>query len=111
MKKLMLLVMAVAIFQKWDDINRYINPPPDFSALHNGKAILYATSWCGYCQKARDLMQRNGIAYYEYDVEKSQEGVRQYKELGGRGPVPLLLIKGKVIKGYNEGKILEYSKG
>lgn len=111
MKKLILLVMAIAIFQKWDDINRYINPPPDFAALHNGKAILYATSWCGYCRKARNLMRRNGIAYYEYDLEKSQEGVRQYEALGGKGPVPLLLINGKVIKGYNESKILEYSKG
>ena len=109
MKKIIILALVLAIYQKWDVVDSYLNPPPDFAALYNGKAILYATSWCGYCQKARELMRRNGIAFYEYDLEKSQEGVRQYEALGGRGPVPLLLINGKVIKGYNEDKILSFS--
>jgi len=109
MKKLILIFIVLAVYQQWDRIDTYLNPPPDFASAHNGKAILYATSWCGYCKKARELMRQNGIAYYEYDLEKSDEGVRQYKALGGRGPVPLLLINGKVIKGYNAGKILEYA--
>ncbi len=105
MKKFIVIVLALAIFQKWDDINALINPPPDYGAKHDEPVILYATDWCGYCQKARELMKKHHIPYFEYDIEKSEEGRRQYQELGGAG-IPVLLIKGQVIKGYNPQKIL-----
>ena len=104
-RKLLFIVAAGAIFQYWGDIKQFINPPPDFSKDHDGRVILYATSWCGYCAKARELLKANNIDYYEYDIEKSEDGNRQYKALGGRG-VPVLLIKGQVIKGYSREKIL-----
>lgn len=110
MKKLIFLAVALLVFQKWDDINRYINPPPDYAAAHNGQVILYSTDWCPYCKKAKKLMEDNNIAYYEYDIEKSSEGRRQYKSLGGQG-VPVLLIGQDVIRGYNHNKILELTGG
>lgn len=104
-RKFLLIVAAGAIFQYWGDIKQFINPPPDFSQDHDGKVILYATAWCGYCAKARKLLDDHNIDYYEYDIEKSVEGREQYKALGGRG-VPVLLIKGQVIKGYSREKML-----
>lgn len=106
MKKLIAICLVLLIVQKWDDIENYLNPPPDYSAAHGGKVILYATAWCGYCKKTRTLLNRNNIPFYEYDIEKSQEGARQYKSLGGKG-IPVLLINGEVIQGYNPGRILE----
>ncbi len=106
MKKIVLLIVALAIFQRWDDINAFINPPPDYGTMHNEKVILYATDWCGYCRKARELMEKHNISYFEYDIEKSEEGRKQHKALGGNG-VPVLLIDGEVVKGYNPSKILE----
>jgi len=84
-------------------------PAPDFAAAHGGKVILYATSWCGYCTKTRDLLDKNNIDYFEYDVEKSEEGRKQFKALGGRG-VPVLLIKGEVLKGFDPQRIIELTK-
>ncbi len=109
MKKLIIIGIALLIFQQWGAINNFVNPPPDYAAAHNGKVILYATAWCGYCAKTRKLLEDNDIAYYEYDIENSQEGHHQYKRLGGRG-VPVLLISNEVIKGYNPARILKLAK-
>jgi glutaredoxin len=106
MKKLILLALILVIFQKWEAINQFFNPPPDYAAIHNGKVILYATSWCGYCAKTRKLLRENKIDYYEYDIEKSVIGREQHASLGGRG-IPVLLINGEVVKGYNPAKILK----
>ncbi len=77
---------------------------PDYSTARN-EVILYATEWCGYCQKTRVLFKENNISFVEYDIEKSTIGRREHKRLGGKG-VPLLRINGKVIHGYNEKLIL-----
>jgi len=82
---------------------------PDYASSHNGAVILYATEWCGYCEKARNLMAKHNIEYFEYDIEKSSEGRAQYERLGGKG-VPVLLIGEEVVKGYNASKILALAK-
>ncbi len=107
MKKFIFIMLALLIFQKRDQIYIYFNPPPDYGAMHSGEVILYATSWCGYCAKARTFLKDNHIPYYEYDIEKSTEGWDQHKSLGGKG-VPVLLVNGKVINGFKPSKILEY---
>lgn len=109
MKKIILVCLALLIYQKWNVIDQHFNPLPDYAAAHDGKVILYATAWCGYCKKARELMNRNNIPFYEYDIEKSKEGNEQHKSLGGRG-IPVLLINGEVIKGYDASRILALAK-
>ena len=109
MKKIIIILAALAIFQEWDDINAFINPPPDYGAAHDAKVTLYATEWCGYCKKARDLMDQNNIRFVEYDIEKSEQGRQQHKRLGGRG-VPVLLIDGEVIHGFDAGRILKLAR-
>ena len=102
MKKIIFLSIAILVFQKWGAINNFINPP-DYSS---DQVILYATAWCGYCKKTRELLAENNVSYYEYDIEKSKEGKEQHKKLGGKG-IPLLVINGEVIKGYNPNKIMQ----
>ena len=109
MKKLVIIAIVILVFQKWGAIEDYFYPTPDYTASHNGKVILYATSWCGYCKKTRELLRDNNIDYFEYDIEKSKEGNKQYKAIGGRG-VPVLLINGQVVKGYNPVRILALVK-
>lgn len=104
MKKIALIALIVLAFQQRETINDFFNPPPDYAAAHGGKVILYATDWCGYCEKTRDYLASHRIPYHEYDIEKSAEGKRQFDELGGRG-VPVVLVNGEVIKGYNPARI------
>jgi glutaredoxin len=62
--------------------------------------VMYATSWCPYCKKARKYFQDNGIPYTEYDIEKDARAKRMYDQLGGKG-VPVILVGEKRMNGFN----------
>lgn len=67
--------------------------------------VLYSTDWCGYCEKTRQFLNEKNIEYVEFDIEKSDEGLRRYNALNGNG-VPVLNINGTKVTGYNKSKIL-----
>jgi len=64
--------------------------------------IMYSTSWCGYCKKARKHFERNNIPYQDYDIEKSKKAAQDYKRLNGRG-VPVILIGKRRMNGFSAG--------
>jgi glutaredoxin 3 len=72
------------------------------------KVEMYTTQWCGYCARARALLERKGVAYTEYDVEE-QAGKREEARArsGGRTSVPQIFIDGKHIGGSDEMAALE----
>jgi len=74
---------------------------PRTQAAAAGPVVMYATSWCPYCAKARAYFGRKGIAYTEYDVEKSPTANAEFKRLGGRG-VPLILVGREKMSGFSE---------
>lgn len=63
--------------------------------------VMYATSWCPHCAKARDYFAKSGIAYVEHDVEKSAGANAEFKRLGGRG-VPLIVVGREKMSGFSE---------
>ena len=67
----------------------------------NKKVVMYSTSWCGYCKKARKYFKKNGISFTEYDVEKLPSRMREFKKLGGTG-YPLILIGDSKIHGFSQ---------
>jgi len=75
-----------------------------FTAHGQNQVVLYGTSWCPYCKMARDLFDRHGIVYKDYDIERNRQAYDEYKRLGGAG-VPLIVINGKRIYGYDEKRI------
>ena len=62
--------------------------------------IMYSTTWCGYCKQARRYFTRQGIAFEEYDVEKSAKGKQDYRKLNGRG-VPIILVGDRRMNGFS----------
>jgi len=66
--------------------------------------VMYSTSWCGYCAKARAHMQSRGIKYKEYDIEKSESHKRKYKQLGGSG-VPFFVVGKETMGGFSPSKL------
>jgi len=70
------------------------------SSKSKGKSVvMYSTSWCGYCKKARQHFKRNNIPYQEHDIEKSKKAAQDYKKLKGRG-VPIILIGKQRMNGF-----------
>jgi glutaredoxin-like YruB-family protein len=62
--------------------------------------VMYSTSWCGYCKKAKRHFNKNNIAFKEYDIEKNAQAAREYKKLKGRG-VPVILIGKRRMNGFS----------
>lgn len=102
MKKILPILAALALWQNWDKLERWFNPPQAGTA--SGEIVLYATSWCGYCAKTRELFAADGVAYREVDIEQDSVGHARYQALGGRG-VPLIDMRGQVIHGYDQRAI------
>ena len=63
--------------------------------------VIYSTSWCSVCKTAKRYMDSKGIKYREVDVEKSKEGAAEYRQQGGDGSVPLIVIGDKKVKGFD----------
>ena len=105
MKKIAFIAIFAAVILSWGKIHAFITAPPDFAELHEENVILYATSWCHNCASTRKLLKANNIPYFEYDVDNSSEGQRQFKQLHGNG-VPVILIKSTIVRGYNPKAIL-----
>ena len=78
-----------------------VESAPAGVAAPAGPVVMYATSWCPYCSKARAYFERKGIAYTEHDVEKSPSANAEFKRLGGRG-VPLILVGREKMSGFSE---------
>ena len=69
----------------------------------NKKVVMYSTTWCGVCVKAKKYFKENKIAFSQYDVETSSKGKRDYKKLDGRG-VPIILVGDNRLNGFSAGR-------
>ena len=80
--------------------NSYADTP---EARYREVTVL-ATPTCPYCKKAKNFLRENGIAFTEYNINRSATGKRLYNEHHGKG-VPVVIINNTVIHGYNELKM------
>jgi len=72
----------------------------------NINVIMYMTSWCGYCRKARDYIHSLNVDLVEYNIEKDKSKREEMlSKSGGSTGVPLIDIEGIIIKGYNPDAI------
>lgn len=69
-------------------------------ADNSRQVVMYATSWCPYCQQARNYFREQGISYVEYDIEKNADARREYKAFGGRG-IPVIFVGKRRMNGFS----------
>ena len=54
---------------------------------------MYTTSWCGYCQRLKKMMQREGIDYAEVNIEEVDGAADVVMAAnGGNRTVPTLVF-------------------
>ena len=63
---------------------------------------IYTTRWCGYCVRAKALLDAKGIAYEEISLDDDSAFRRNLFDLTGGWTVPQILIDGTPIGGYSE---------
>lgn len=62
--------------------------------------VMYATSWCGYCKKAREYLAGRNIELVEYDIEQDAAARQDYDTLLGHG-TPLIYRGFERVPGFN----------
>jgi glutaredoxin 3 len=71
--------------------------------------VVYATPYCFYCLRAKQLLSKKGVAFQEVDVGKSVDARGQLAEATGSRRVPKIFINGSLIGGYYELAMMERS--
>ncbi len=67
------------------------------------KVEVYSTTYCPYCDKAKNLLKAKGISYQEIDVTNDLE-LRQklVEKAQGRKTVPQIFINDQHIGGFDD---------
>ena len=56
------------------------------------KIVIYTTSICPYCVRAKALLERKGFAYEEINVENEKVREEMIQKAGGMRTVPQIFI-------------------
>jgi glutaredoxin 3 len=73
----------------------------------SANVVMYATSWCPYCARARRLFEGKGVAFTEIDVDTVQGARAEMQRRSGRTSVPQIFIGGKHVGGYDDARALD----
>ena len=64
--------------------------------------ILYTTSWCPFCRRARALLTQKGVKWTEHDIEEDPAQRQAMIKASGRDTVPQIFINGTHIGGSDD---------
>lgn len=86
-------------------------PPLDPStaqglAARSVRIIMYTTTWCPHCKRAKTWMRAQNIAYEERDVESSRAYAAELRAINARGSIPTFDIDGEVAIGFEPSRVL-----
>jgi len=68
---------------------------------------MYASDWCGYCRRARALLERKGVTFTEIDVDMIPGARAEMVARGGGDTVPQVFIGGQAVGGCDELQALD----
>ena len=69
---------------------------------------MYSKTWCGFCVRARGLLQAKGVTIEEYVIDGGgQKREEMIQRANGRTTVPQIFIDGRHVGGSDELAALE----
>lgn len=68
------------------------------------EVLVYTSNTCPYCVTAKEYLDEKGIAYTERNVQTDKEARKELMTMGHMG-VPVLVIDGEEIVGFDKAKI------
>ena len=66
--------------------------------------LLYSSTGCKYCKKAKEFLSAHNIAYEEIDVYNTERGKADFAKLGAIG-VPIMVVADTKIVGFDESQL------
>ncbi|KJY37496.1 MULTISPECIES: mycoredoxin [Streptomycetaceae] len=59
----------------------------------SGSVTMYSTTWCGYCNRLKSQLEREGIGYTEINIEEDPASASFVESVnGGNQTVPTVLV-------------------
>ena len=65
------------------------------------EVVIYTTPTCPYCRQAKEYLRQKGMPFVEKDVTSNPAYVQEMIQVSGQRGVPVLIINGQVIVGFN----------
>jgi glutaredoxin 3 len=75
------------------------------------QVLMYASSWCGYCSRARRLLTQKAVEFTEIDVDTKPGARAEMVKRSGRHTVPQIFIGDRHIGGCDDLYALDASGG
>lgn len=66
---------------------------------------IYSTPTCPYCKMAKEYLSSKGIAYQNLDVSANNLDKEEMVKVSGQMGVPVIVINGEVIVGFDQARI------
>lgn len=66
--------------------------------------VVYSSSTCPYCTLVKDFLDSKGVNYIEKNISVDMEARKELMKMGHMG-VPVTLINGREIVGFNKSEI------
>jgi glutaredoxin 3 len=64
--------------------------------------LVYSRSGCGYCRRARALLEQKGVPFTEIDVGTVAGAYAQMRERSGRSTVPQIFAGDRHLGGFDD---------
>jgi glutaredoxin len=78
------------------------------AAVHATPVLMFSTTWCPHCQRARQFFRANGLSVLDRDIDADPSAAAELKRRTGRQAIPVIEIDGQQLQpGFSEQETLQ----
>ncbi len=68
------------------------------------EVVVYTSNTCPHCTSAKNFLKEKDVEYVEKNVSTDLEARNELMDMGFMG-VPIILVDGETVEGFNKGKL------
>lgn len=62
---------------------------------------IYSTEWCAFCKTEKQWLESLGYSYTSKMIDSDPEAMKEFEDLDVGSGVPVTVINGDIIRGFN----------
>lgn len=66
---------------------------------------VFSTPTCPYCMRAKDYLEKKGVAFDAVDVAADRAGLEEMIRVSGQMGVPVIVVDDEVIVGFDQERL------
>ncbi len=76
------------------------------ATISSARVVLFSAAWCPHCKTVRSLLERQGVRFAEFDIERDERAAAFQREKMPVVGFPVTVIGNQIVMGSDEGQIL-----